>query len=266
MLTDSDRVQLAPYLARIHAARAAVPGAERAAEQAERDLISFRRSTTVWDRWLNRDGPVGLAYREAKKVRQDTAAVTSGLHDQVKELYAALDRRIEPMMPRLDPRYDARSLLAESCARAARECQAVRHPIDALVETVRDATQNGRDEKARQEAVSARLRYPGHLRQAAKAVAALKFAVEPVSEAAALAGTPEPSLRWHDTAFDRLPRTAEGVAGLGRLARELPKLRGTRSRVDRLRADLLEVQRRTARAQRAAMIGARDRLLEESAP
>jgi hypothetical protein len=73
MLTDGDRIRLAPYLAEIHATRAARPEAVRAADRARQHLTQFRRDTTLWDRWFNRDSPTGLAYREARKVRRDAA-------------------------------------------------------------------------------------------------------------------------------------------------------------------------------------------------
>jgi hypothetical protein len=113
----------------------------------------------------------------------------------------------------------------------------------------------------RREGENARLRYPGHLVQARKAAVALKLALDPVREAAARSGTPAPGLRWSETVFDRLPRTAEGVAALQRLGRALPKLRGLPRYVDRLRADLIALTRTTERAQRAALIQARNRLI-----
>jgi hypothetical protein len=257
MLTEVDRMQLSPYLAKIREARTALPRAERAAVQAKQKFVSIRRNSTLWDRWFNRDGPTGLAYREARQASGAAAAAVTRTEKQIKAMYAALDRLLEPMMPRIDRGYEGRSLIIKSCARAARECRALRNPIETFVETVRDATQNGR------EVENARLRYPGHLVHARKAAVALKLALDPVREAAARSGTPAPGLRWNEAVFDRLPRTAEGMAALQRLSRAMPKLRGMPRHVDGLRADLIELARRTQRAQRAALIQARNRLIHK---
>jgi hypothetical protein len=185
MLTEGDRAQLAPHLMTLHAARATLVRARQEAARARRHAAEFKRDTTPWDRWFNRDGPTGLAYREARRVRGETEAAVAERLAEVKTLEDRLDRRIEPMMPQLDPHYEAAAPVIEKSAVAAQERRAARNPMHTLIETVRDATRNGRDEKA---ASGARLRYPTHLTHARTAAARVKRALTPVRIALADAG------------------------------------------------------------------------------
>jgi hypothetical protein len=266
MLTEGDRTALAPHLAKLHAARAALAQARQTAAEAERHVTAFRRGTTMWDRWFNRDGPTGLAYREARTVRRDTTAAVAQRLEEIKALEARLDRQIGPMMPRLDPDYEAMALVIEQCGFALAEIRAQRDPIHNLVETVREATKAERDENARKDAVGARLRYPNHLAQARRASGRVKRAVDPVRSAVAVARVPSASLVWNDSALARLPRTAEGLGALGSLARDLPKLRQLPQRLDRIRADLTALQKQMKLARQAARIRARDKLIEGWGP
>jgi hypothetical protein len=224
-------------------------------------LVEFRRNTTMWDRWFNRDGPTGLAYREARKVRRNAEAAVAGGQKQIKVLCAGLDRRIEPMMSRLDPGYQIGRLIIKSCASALRECRAMRNPIETFAGTVRQVTQDGRDLRARKEAATARLRYPYHLVRARKAAGTVKQAVNRVRRAAARSGDKAPCPEWTAAAFDRLPRTAEGMSALQTLVRELSNVNQAVSRLSRLEADLADLRRRTTEAQRAAVIRAREKLI-----
>jgi hypothetical protein len=266
MLTECDRAQLGPCLAKIRAAKAALPEAERAADQAKQHLSDFRRGTTLSQRWLNLHSPIRLAYRELRKVGRDAAASFAQGRKQIKTLSGHLYKLIGPMMPRLDSKYEARALVIESCTRAVRECEARRKAIDALVHTIRDAARNGRDEKARKEAEAARLRYPGELVRARKAAAAVKQSVELVGDAVTRAGVRASGLRWNAASLDRLPSTAEGIAARRLMVREQWKVQRTLKYLPRLRKELAGLQRRTAQAQRAAHIQARDRLIKKSAP
>ncbi|GIM90065.1 hypothetical protein Ato02nite_018580 [Paractinoplanes toevensis] len=100
--------------------------------------------------------------------------------------------------------------------------------------------------------------------QASQATGGAKRAVDPVRAAVAEAGVRSADLLWNDPVITRLPRTAEGINALGILVRELPKVQQLPRRLDRLRADLTELQKRARLAQKAASIRACDKLIEES--
>ena len=266
MLTEGDRAELAPHLAKIHAAHAALVQAEQTAAETHQYVIDFQRGSTFWDRTVNRDGPIGLAYREARAARRDAMVTVARRREEARALEVRLDDQIELMMPRLDPDYAAAGLVITRCGLAVPATTAMRNPIHNLVRNVRTATKPGRDNTSvRTAAEGARLRYPDHLALARQASRAVKRAVDPVRAAVAKAGVRSPDLVWDDGALARLPRTAEGINALRILIRELPKLQRLPQRLDRIRADLTKLQKRTGLAQKAARIRARKKLIEDSA-
>lgn len=247
MLTDGDRARLTPYLAKMRSARAALAAAVRTAAETQMRVTETKRSSTLWERWFNRDSETGAAFREAREIAAEARAAVKARENDVRDLDSRFDNLLESMMPRIDPRYEARARIIESCAHAASECQAMRHPITLLATTARTAVQNGDDAEA------ARFRYPDHLAQARKAVRAVKLAVDAI--------TPRP--QWNETVLDRLPKTADNVTSVRRLNSELSRVVQLPARLDRLRAELTKRQRDTARQQLSARHEARDRLVNQ---
>jgi hypothetical protein len=247
MLTDGDRARLAPYLVKMQQARAALAAAVRASAEAQLRKTELKRGSTLWERWFNRDSEIGTEFREARTIAAEARAAVSSRENDVTDLDRRFDNLIEQMMPRIDPRYEARTRLMESCAHAIQECQAMRHPIGQLVTTARIAAQNGVDAEA------ARFRYPDHLAQARKAVRAVKLAVDGM--------TPRP--QWNDTALDRLPKTADNHKAIRQLNSELLRVSQLPARLERLRTELTRRQRDAAREQLNARRKARDRLVSQ---
>ncbi|NMO49829.1 hypothetical protein HH310_01260 [Actinoplanes sp. TBRC 11911] len=245
MLTDGDRARLAPYLAKMRSARAALAAAVRTAAETQTRVTEIKRSSTLWERWFNRDSATGAAFREAREIAAEARVAVKAREDDVRDLDRRFDNLLESLMPRIDPRYEARARLIESCAHAARECQAMRHPIGLLASTARAAAQNGDDAEA------ARYRYPDRLVEARKAVRAVQLALEAVA----------PRPQWNDAVLDRLPKTVGDVTAIRRLNGELPKVTQLPGRLDRLRAELTKRQRDTEHAQLSARYKARDRLV-----
>jgi hypothetical protein len=260
MLTEGDRNRLAPQLATVRIARVKLAGARRTAAQAQQRAAESKRRTTVWDRWFNRDTAAGRAYREARKAHDDAVAVVSGRQERVGQLCRSLDRQIEPMMPRLNSRYELVTLVIENCEYTVQECRVTRQAIQILASTVRAATQNGRGGKARQAA----LRYPDELAKARKAASTAKQAVETTRKAVIRTGGRQPRLEWNAAALDQLPRTADNSKALQRLTHTLPSLQATLPHLDRLRRELNGLRKRAVTAQQNALIDARKRLITES--
>jgi hypothetical protein len=247
MLTDGDRARLSPYLVKMQQVRAALAAAVRASAEAQLRVTELKRGSTLWERWFNRDSEIGTEFREARTIAAEARAAVSSRENDVTDLDRRFDNLIEQMMPRIDPRYEARTRLVESCAHAIQECQAMRHPIGQLVTTARIAVQNGADTEA------ARFRYPDHLAQARKAVRAVKLAVDGM--------TPRP--QWNDTALDRLPKAADNHTAIRQLSSELLRVSQLPARLERLRAELTRRQRDAAREQLNARRKARDRLVNQ---
>lgn len=245
MLTDGDRARLAPYLAKMRSARAALAAAVRAAAETQTRVTEAKRSSTLWERWFSRDSETGAAFREAREIAAEAREAVKARENDVRDLDRRFDNLLESMMPRIDPHYEARARVIESCAHAASECQAMRHPIALLASTARTAVQNGDDAEA------ARFRYPDHLAQARKAVRAVKLAVDGI--------TPHP--QWNEAVLDRLPRTVDDVKEVRRLSGELSRVVPLPARLDRLRAELTKRQRDAEQAQLRARYRARDRLV-----
>lgn len=260
MLTEGDRNRLAPQLAHVRIARVKLAGARRTAAQAQQRAAESKRRATVWERWFNRDTAAGRAYREARKAHNDAVAVVAGRQERVGQLCRSLDRQLEPMMPRLNSRYELVTLVIENCEYTAQECRVTRQAIQILASTVRAATQNGRDGKARQ----AVLRYPDELARTRKAASATQQAVETTRKAVIRAGGRQPRLEWNAAALDQLPSTADNAKALNRLTTVLPGLQAMLSHLDRLRTELTRLRGKAAKAQQHALVRARNQLITES--
>lgn len=258
MLTEGDRMQLSPHIAKMRAARRALATATRAAEEATGRVKQHRQNAGFWDRLFNRDD----AYRGAQKELADAKAAVANRQRLVKSLNRSFDPLLQPMMPRLDRSYEAGTIVVESCAHATQECRATRHPIESLVATVQRAIQTGGDYRTIKDAAAARYRYRDHLAQARKAAHAVRLAVDAGNGAMARAGIRK-RLEWDDAFLDRLPATADQVQTLRRLAAELPRLRTMPLRLDRLGNELNGVQAEVVRRQQRARVQVRERLVKE---
>ena len=257
MLTDGDRMQLSPHLAKMRAARLALAKATRTAEEAAKRVAEHRQNTGFLDRLFNRDD----AYRGAQRALADAKEAVANRQRLVKSLDRSFDPLVQPMMPRLDRGYEAGTIVIESCAHAAQECRAARHPIESMLATAGRAIQNGGDDRTRKDAGAARYRYRDHLAQGRSAARAVKLAVDAANGAMAKAGIRK-RLDWNDTLLDRLPATAGNVQALRRLAAELPRLRAMPLRLDRLGKELNGVQGAVVRRQQRARVQARERLVQ----
>lgn len=260
MLTEGDRNRLAPHLANLRLARVKLAGAKRTAAEAQQRATGCKRKTTVWDRWFNRDTVANRAYRAARNAHDNAVMLVSGRQDQVDQVYGKLDDQLEPMMPRLNSRYELVTLVIENCDHALQECRATRQSLYTFVATVRAATQQGRDGKAHQ----AVLRYRDELAKARKAASAAKQAVDTTRKAAIRAGNRQSRLEWNAAALDQLPRTADNSKALQRLTHTLPSLQATLPHLDRLRRELNGLRKWAETTQRKALIDARNRLITES--
>jgi hypothetical protein len=262
MLTDGDRAQLAPHVADILAARAALFAGESAAATAQKQVTDLKKSTSVWDRWLLAgDTPARRAVREAVKAQTEARAAVAEARRRVDDLNRAFDLRIAPMMPRIDRGYEGTTAVIDSCAHAAEECRAMAPPIGILVTTVRTAVKTGSDARTRKDAEAARFRYPDHLARARTASRAVKLAVDAANSTIARARGHSRRFDWNDTLLDRLPKTADKA---NRLTGEVYRLTGLPHRLDRLRKELITYRAQAERGQERARAKAREHLVETS--
>ena len=253
MLTKSEMARLAPHLAAVRAARQELGRAEQAAADARARMKDHQRGATGWARWIPSVDP---AYGDLRQVRSGADAEVAAKKADREEREDVLDGQLEPLMPRLDRRYEAIGRVVEACAHAQRECRAMRQPMDVLVATVRAATGSGRDAEA------AVFRYQDHLGRARAAARAVTIAVDPARKAKAAAGVGGPHLGWDDGLFDRLPATADDPGTRRRLTNEQHRLRHAEGRLHQLEKDLDATERRAEREQRTARVRARERLLK----
>jgi hypothetical protein len=270
VLTEKDRVRLAPFLARILTTRAEVAAACQETTAAGRRLEKSKDGTGWRDRsfggCFSREPARARAYRNARRAYAGAAAAFSRCEKRLARCHRKADARIRAMMRRLDPNYDRFAAAIKQCDRAEGECQRMRRRIAAAIASARTASvkRGGSDDVARA-AVAARRQYPQLVVEVRNGAPDVGQALDSARRAVRAAGGEAQHLAWNAAWFDQLPQAAADFAARRRPVKAHDPLQRLHHHVNQAIDTMKRWRTETTTAAATAVAAARDRLVDEFA-
>jgi hypothetical protein len=243
MLSDRDRLLLAPHLPLLRAAQAGLATAQQAYDEAERQATASTTGTDWRDRLLGGllsvDEGRSRRYRQARGARKAADEALAAARAHYTKYAERIDGLLEPILIRDDPDYQRKLAAVRVCDQAVRAAEEMRFRLSsALAKPARNA-RTGKDGETWHEAEFARRRFDELVAEVRSSVPALRRTIDRAARALAEStGAPPP------------PRPAlEAGAGLGQgrpmaIAAE-QHLRGLQIQLD---AAVKELSRWRARA------------------
>jgi len=243
MLSDRDRLLLAPHLPLLRAAQAELATAQGAYDEADRQATESTTGTDWRDRLLGGllsiDEGRSRRYRQARGARKAAADALAAARARYTKYAERIDGLLEPMLIRDDPDYQRKLAAVRACDQAVRAAEEMRFRLSsALAKPARNA-RDAKDGETWHEAEFARQRFDELVAELRMSVPALRRTIDRAARALAEATGVAPPAR---PALD-----ATATMGQGRpmaLAAE-QHLRGLRIQLD---AAVKEVARWRARA------------------
>ncbi|MBM2618263.1 hypothetical protein JIG36_22135 [Actinoplanes sp. LDG1-06] len=133
MLSDEERLLLAPHLALLRAAGRELREAERATAEAERDSAAAETGTDWRDRLLgglfSANDQRSQQYRRARGSRKATEKARDAAREKYETYAVRVDGLLEPLLLREDPAYRAKADAVRACDKALKACEDLRFQI-----------------------------------------------------------------------------------------------------------------------------------------
>ncbi|MCY1137664.1 hypothetical protein OWR29_06605 [Actinoplanes sp. Pm04-4] len=137
MLTDRDRVLLAPHLALLRSAEKELAAARRSAEAAARGLTESAGGTDWRDRVLgglfSADDGRTQQYRKAKDARKAAEKALAEAEAKYAKYAERVDGLVEPMLARDDPGFQAIVAAVRACDKAVRAGEEARRSLSGIL-------------------------------------------------------------------------------------------------------------------------------------
>ena len=271
MLSDRDRLLLAPHLPLLRAAQAELATAQRAHDDAERQATESATGTDWRDRLLGGllsvDEDRSRRYRRARGARKAADEALAAARARYTKYAERIDGLLEPMLIRDDPDYQRKLTAVRVCEHAVRSAEEMRFRLSsalakpapgkpalgkpALGKPARKA-RDGKDTETWHEAEFARQRFDELVAEVRSSVPALRRTIDRAARALAEStGIPPPARPTLD---------ATGAMGQGRpmaMAAE-QQLNGLRSQLDIAIKELGRWRTRADEARLAALRAAAD--------
>jgi hypothetical protein len=255
MLSDRDRLLLAPHLPLLRAAQAELSTAQRAYDEAERQAAESATGTDWRDRLLGGllsvDEDRSRRYRQARGARKAAGEALAAARARHTRYAERIDGLLEPILIRDDPDYQRKLAAVRVCEHAVRAAEEMRFRLSsALAKPAQKArggkAGNGADSETWHEAEFARQRFDELVAELRTSVPALRRTIDRAARALAesTGGAPPPRPTLDTTAATGRPMA---------IAAE-QQLRGLQAQLD---IAVKEVSRWRARADDARLAALR---------
>ena len=261
MLSDRDRLLLAPHLPLLRAAQAELATAQRAYDEAERQATESTTGTDWRDRLLGGllsvDEGRSRRYRQARGARKAANESLAAARARYTRYAERIDGLLEPMLIRDDPAYQRKVAAVRVCEHAVRAAEEMRFRLSSAL-TKPAATKparNARDTTSTEtwhEAEFARQRFAELVAELRSAVPALRRTIGRAARAIAdSTGAPPPA---------RPALDATAALGQGRPMAAEQQLRGLLVQLDGAIKELSRWRVRADETRLAALRAAADAL------
>ena len=204
MLSDRDRLLLAPHLPLLRAAQAELATAQRAYDEAERQAAESTTGTDWRDRLLGGvlsvDEDRSRRYRRSRDARKAADEALAAAKARYTRYAERIDGMLEPILIRDNPGYQGKLTAVRICEQALRAAEVMRFQLSSALakpaEKARD--RGGRDNETWHEAEFARRRFDELVTELRSAVPALRRTIDRAAQALAestgAAPPPRPAL------------------------------------------------------------------------
>ncbi len=194
MLSDRDRTLLAPHLALLRAAQRKLAAAQRAFDDAERQLAESTTESEWRDRKLlglfSRDDSRTRRFRQARSDHQAVEAALAAARAEHAKYAERIDGLFEPMLSRDDPAYRVRLATVRACDKALHAGEQMRFQLAATLTKPGPGGQSGRGGQTWHETEFARLRFTEFVTELGTAVPALLHTIDRAAQAVGARTTP----------------------------------------------------------------------------
>jgi len=137
MLSDRDRLLLAPHLPLLRAAQAELATAQRAYDEAERQATESTTGTDWRDRLLGGllsvDEGRSRRYRQARGARKAADEALAAARARYTRYAERIDGLLEPMLIRDDPAYQRKVAAVRVCEHAVRAAEEMRFRLSSAL-------------------------------------------------------------------------------------------------------------------------------------
>jgi hypothetical protein len=259
VLSDRDRLLLAPHLPLLRAAQAELATAQRAYDEAERQAAASTTGTDWRDRMLGGllsiDEARSRRYRQARSERKAADEALAAARARYTTYAERIDGLLEPILIRDDPVYQRKLATVRVCDHAVRAAGDMRFRLSSALAKPAQKARNGRDGRDSatwHEAEFARQRFDERVTELRSSVPALRRTIDRAARALAdSTGAPPPARPTLDT-------TAATGRPMAMAAEQ--QLRGLQAQLDIAIKELTRWRARAEESRLAALRAAADEL------
>ena len=256
MLSDRDRLLLAPHLPLLRAAQAELATAQRAYDEAERQATESTTGTDWRDRLLGGllsvDEGRSRRYRQARGARKAANESLAAARARYARYAERIDGLLEPMLIRDDPAYQRKVAAVRVCEHAVRAAEEMRFRLSSALAKPAPAARGTKTDETWHEAEFSRQRFAELVAELRSAVPALRRTIDRAARAIAdSTGAPPPA---------RPALDATAALGQGRPMAAEQQLRGLLVQLDGAIKELSRWRVRADETRLAALRAAADAL------